>query len=377
LPVHTPPILILLLALAGCAADDLQQKKKTRDAEKQEASRTASDGQVEDEEDAQADQPVPVSGTYLTCVSLEKSETYHVGADSSVFGCDVKTGAGDRVSIVPEKSTIRLVLGNGETLAPVIAAAKMSEAPFQVFFSVSKTVADTIKMIGLSTVTKEGSPLELEQSFILKHISDPEYLAANYFSGILYDAIGGNQNHLPPKEQKLAPITAAMKHLMFATQKVYSANVGVAGADKICDTAGKRVDPKREWLAILSTSTRNARDRFTISGPVHNVMGELLAQDSAGFWSGTLAAEPKYTEFGQDLDEYIVKALGYKMSRAWTGSKADGTYNAAKGTCLDWTVDAFEIGAGIGKSNSTDSQWIDKTEDVPCNHLGRFYCISR
>lgn len=366
--------IIFFFLLTACSGSDLTGKK-----DQSESGSKEQDGENPEDidETTEADNPAEIAGAFLSCVSLSTSETYHVAEDSTVFGCDVKNQDGSRVKLKNAASSVNVKLKSGDSLAPVSATPSTEEAPFQIYFSVNKDITDTIDAIVLKTVSETGAPLEFEQSFVLKHINDPDYLAETYLQGILYDTLGEQLNDLDPVVQTLPQIPTDAKHVVFATQKVYPPNVGVKGADDICGAAGKEVDGNRTWIALLSTSKVHARDRLPINGAVYSVMAEKLADTSEEFWSGTLKAKLKYTEKGHDLSKYLIELFKFKMSRTWTGSKPDGTYNADKGTCLDWTVDAFEIGAGIGSAETDLANWFDKEDDVPCNHLGRFYCISK
>lgn len=111
------------------------------------------------------------------------------------------------------------------------------------------------------------------------------------------------------------------------------ANTSVATRDAHCQQKGEERFGGGSWVAFVSTSGFDARDRHLITGPVYNTRSDadggpqVLANDEADFYGGSLQ-EIRYGANGEDINEWIA-----------TGTNLDGT--ASSNTCLDWTSDDF------------------------------------
>ncbi len=132
----------------------------------------------------------------------------------------------------------------------------------------------------------------------------------------------------------------------------YDGEVGIAGADRICETLAEMSMPGsavKQWRAFLSTSTEDAIDRIG-AGPWYDRNGRLLAQDIEGLLmerpdgDPTLVDDfanewgvPNSTPEGKMLDNHDTMTGsgqdGRLLLMGGGGGPGGGTYS----TCNDWT----------------------------------------
>lgn len=157
--------------------------------------------------------------------------------------------------------------------------------------------------------------------------------------------------------------SSAMKHVAFSTMTQYAPGDlgGLTGADAKCQERADAVQLGGTYKAILSSDTEDAASRITISGPVYNTAGQLVANDAADLWDGTIAASLVYSETGLFWGPTVV-----------TGSTAAGTKTGD--TCSNWTSTTGT--ARYGLSSATTSDWISFNEDS-CEMVRALYCISQ
>lgn len=116
-----------------------------------------------------------------------------------------------------------------------------------------------------------------------------------------------------------------------------------------------------DWLALGSTATVAAIDHLSplftdTSAPIYNQNGDLVANNFAQLWSGTLDASVGYSEAGVYISDYV-----------WTGSTSSGT--AASGATLGLA------NPKLGVSSYTNSGWLD-VATTPNNTSHRLYAVS-
>ena len=116
------------------------------------------------------------------------------------------------------------------------------------------------------------------------------------------------------------------------------------------------------WKAILSTTSQAAPEHINVQGPVYNTHGELVANDSADLWDGTIAHAIKYDERGGRLP------VNYGV---WTGTNSLG--HTSSQNAGDWT-DTTKV-AATGDPNATDAGWVSGGA-VFGTGSARFYGIS-
>jgi hypothetical protein len=161
-------------------------------------------------------------------------------------------------------------------------------------------------------------------------------------------------------------------HFIFTTSASYQGNFGgLSDADALCQSQadGGAVTGSlgATWIALLSDSTTNARDRVLITAPVHISGGVRVADNQADLWDNTIQNHINVDQDGNSLNN--------QGKHVWTGSHLDGTgTNTAQNyQCDDWTTSAA---GSLGTQAHVDaSRWFNDRND-PCNNTYGFYCIT-
>ncbi len=178
-----------------------------------------------------------------------------------------------------------------------------------------------------------------------------------------------------PASATASAAVAQYGHVLFITDSAYGINAaanpapignsfgGLLAADLLVTQAAASAGflpgwngQDRVFKALLSSDTVNARDRVAIQAPVFNTVGQLLANDHADLWDGTLAAGVNYSESRQEL---------LPVSLFWTGSDAFGVANA---TASNWTQTTGQ--ANVGASSLTNNWFnLGQINAATSNHL--------
>ena len=112
---------------------------------------------------------------------------------------------------------------------------------------------------------------------------------------------------------------------------------------------------KQPFRAILSDGTTNANDRLDIQGPIYNMQNELIANDAADLWDGSLAHAIRYDELGNSVPVPGSDPLHPLNGWVWTGTSSAGLKDSSS-TAGNW-LDPNSFGR-IGEPYSTSVQWI-------------------
>lgn len=162
--------------------------------------------------------------------------------------------------------------------------------------------------------------------------------------------------------------------LVFATSARSVGNLGVwpeargaqglEAGDEICRSLAREagLHSADSFVAWLSDSTINARDRFTFSGPWKRLDGVPVATDLADLTDGYIFTSISMTEKGDSV-----------IGRAWTGTLSDGR---AATTCDDWSNESSE---GLyGLVNESGGPWTSYgSGSNNCSDASRIYCFSQ
>ena len=135
---------------------------------------------------------------------------------------------------------------------------------------------------------------------------------------------------------------------------------GIAIADAICRQEAIAAGFEGDFVALLSTSGRDAKDRL-----------------SAGSF-----VQPDYDVIGTDKDDLFDDTIGVAINLqadgdtsavdVWTATLADGT--ADSNTCGDW---ALTTGTALkGLSSATDTTYLNNGSQT-CATSSPFYCVQR
>jgi hypothetical protein len=154
-------------------------------------------------------------------------------------------------------------------------------------------------------------------------------------------------------------------HRAFATSTTTVGDFGgLSAGDGICNDRATEAGLEGTFRALLSDAATDARDRIVLTGPVRNMVGEVVATDAADLWDGAIQGTIDYDENGVELQ---VAAL------AWTGSAPDGT---AASDCVGWTIATNSDFGMQGDLTATDSKWI-ANNDGRCNRDHHLYCVEQ
>ncbi len=147
-------------------------------------------------------------------------------------------------------------------------------------------------------------------------------------------------------------------HEIFVGTRTAPETIGsLANFDAACESLAGAVG-KKGFKALLSTSTVDAKSRVTISGPVHNALGVVVAANSTNFWSGTWDTNANYRLNGTVFSGSI-----------FTGSTAQGVHSG--NNCADFSTNA------IGLTSYSTGSAFSLASPVACNTTTGFWCISQ
>ncbi|HRS54072.1 MAG TPA: DUF1554 domain-containing protein [Bacteroidales bacterium] len=148
----------------------------------------------------------------------------------------------------------------------------------------------------------------------------------------------------------------------------YNGNLGgISGADNICQNAANNASLPGNFVAWLSTSSVNAKDR--IGNAVYiRTDNALIAYGKADLLDGSIMNNINKDASGNDVGDWPV----------WTGTSVNGTVITNK-HCNNWTSSSSSYDGWIGNRGSTSSTWTDymgASGWSGCNtSFGALYCF--
>jgi hypothetical protein len=144
-------------------------------------------------------------------------------------------------------------------------------------------------------------------------------------------------------------------------------DTGLAIGDVICRNlaATAHLPQPDSFVAWLSDSSVDARDRVTSNGPYRRIDGYAIANSKAELVGGVTANSLHVDENGDYLaDDQLV----------WTGTNADGVEHPHR--CWNWTSETPSDAGRIGRSSvGRDPAWTSD-ESWSCNTFAALYCFS-
>ncbi len=143
-------------------------------------------------------------------------------------------------------------------------------------------------------------------------------------------------------------------------------SAGLTGADNVCRARALAADlPEPDsFVAWLSTTAVDAKDRITADGPFRRVDGPMIAGSKAELLDGLLATTLAVTELGTYMP----------APNAYTGTSIAGVDTGAN--CSEWTVSASNVGATFGQASVWGNNWTQYFQTTACNSSKSLYCIS-
>jgi hypothetical protein len=138
---------------------------------------------------------------------------------------------------------------------------------------------------------------------------------------------------------------------------------GLDGANKLCQMAATNAGLGGTWVAWLSDSTHDAKDRIADVGPWYRVDGQMVFANKAAL-TGTPMVAINLTENGA--------MPGGTAAIPFTGTDNGGTKNA--NTCTDWTVNTGNGECGSATMNTAG--WT-QTGAFMCSIAYSLYCFEQ
>lgn len=142
---------------------------------------------------------------------------------------------------------------------------------------------------------------------------------------------------------------------------------GLEAADNICRNlaAAAHLPAPESFVAWLSDSLEDAKDRVTSNGPFRRVDAFAVADNKADLVDGSTDNSLHVFEDGRYLtiDEDV-----------WTGTDGDGVLKTPN--CFDWTSEANGDLGAIGIAGHARYQAWTEHAFSACHHPRRLYCLS-
>jgi hypothetical protein len=185
----------------------------------------------------------------------------------------------------------------------------------------------------------------------------------------------GGDNSIVPPDLRQASGTGKR---VFVTSASYSGNLaaaagvsdGLAGGDKLCNSAAIGGGVGGTWKAWLSSSTVSAIDRIADVGPWYLTNGRLAFRNKAQLTTDPLTAI--------EVDEggrLVGAGVWTGTEGVWTGTASGG--QRASTTCVSWTSDSSTSFGTLGINYSPDSSWTDGSPPWSCETPFHLYCFEQ
>jgi hypothetical protein len=173
------------------------------------------------------------------------------------------------------------------------------------------------------------------------------------------------------KDTEVNAIFSPPANIMFVTSTWHTPNLGgLAGADEICAARAAAGSLAGRYVAWLSTSTVNAKDRVGSASGWVRPDGKPVLNQIKDIESDKLFYPPSLDELGQRAEELRMNVM------TGTGKNAALFVGTTTTTCGDWTSEVdepqkwFTVGtAGSGSAAFTNDGGFQ------CNMKARLYCM--
>lgn len=351
----------------GCSKDHLLPSKSDESSE-----------QNDDREDTKADEPVQVTGTFLTIhcdadgFSVEKDSS--IGTDP-VVSCLIKNDDGSRYDKAISGVNSEVFFEDG---SPISAETQISEnPPWHFYIKMSEEDRKKVAKGNFKIDSPENSGVIHSEEFDYKWFEDP------LFALLVIGLKAQPDVERVTKSIAKTQAWAGDSHTIFASDKIFSGGFGVGAADSYCDSEGKKLIPERTWVGLLSTSKQTAREKITLNKPVFNVFGDGISYKSPdkeavdNFWSNVHPSSLRMTQTGKQTNLFDeVDGRLRVIDLVWSGTTPDGAFDSEFGSCSDWSSDSADLTASVGDTQiNEDARWI-RSRKVKCASKARILCIS-
>jgi hypothetical protein len=148
-------------------------------------------------------------------------------------------------------------------------------------------------------------------------------------------------------------------HVVFITSTTFPPTFGsLPNADAHCQQLAQKAGRSGTWRAILVNASTTLAERIRITKPVFNTRDELVAADSAEFFTGQGRNAPSSSETGGTPMDTV----------AWVGSAAND--------CTGWTATTSSVFGAQALSTQID-RWLFGASSGPCSLSRSLYCIDQ
>lgn len=170
---------------------------------------------------------------------------------------------------------------------------------------------------------------------------------------------------LPPfaAAGKQAFVTSATGAGDLSTWVDANGQTGLAAGDAICQARATAASLTGTFKAWLSTSSVDAIDRLTSTGPWVTLDGVVVATSKADLTDGSIFTAINRSDTGEWLTGNSV----------WTGTSAYSG-GASGASCADWTSAQASDQGWVGAANSVSPAWSSSYQGN-CNSLNPIFCF--
>lgn len=153
-------------------------------------------------------------------------------------------------------------------------------------------------------------------------------------------------------------------NVVFVTSIAYSPQAwgGLEGADEACASLAQAAELPGTFVAWLSTSGVDAKDRLGRARGWRNTRQNPFADEVSDLVAGRVYFPIAYDENGDEVTGVVA-----------TGTLPDGT--AAAQTCSDWTSDAGVDALVTGEQTAGAGLWTAESDGGTCADDYRLYCF--
>jgi hypothetical protein len=152
---------------------------------------------------------------------------------------------------------------------------------------------------------------------------------------------------------------------VFVTPAIHTGLLGgLEGADAICAAAASDANLEGNYLAWLSTSTVDAKDRFGTAQGWVRPDGRVVANTVAEIVAGRMVHPIRLYANGDLVSNGV---------RAWTGTGPEGTTFGAQ-TCGDWSSDSVDDSGTLGNPAGVALVWTFQSTPS-CDVPHALYCF--
>ena len=138
----------------------------------------------------------------------------------------------------------------------------------------------------------------------------------------------------------------------------------------------RNLRPERTWMAVMSDSNTNAKDRLTLSSmPLVNTKGTPIFSAASSLFSNSALSVP--ISFDENGIAIPLLNNNTTLQDTWTGTQTNGN-TSGNGTCSSFWTNASSSGqqGQPGDSQSTDgSVWVESGVNATCNLQLHIFCI--